>query len=94
MMLPRSVLPLLAGLATLSGVTVHAQVHRCVDEQGKVSFSDTVCNGTRAQKVFGANSSAKPWQMEDYRPLRVVQGATGAATSAGDRPAAVSTRPR
>lgn len=89
----RSLLPALAVVAALTGGIAHAQVHRCVDDQGKVSFSDTVCNGTRAQKVFGIHSSAKPWQAEDYRPLRVVQG--GAAAATGDaRPAPLSTRPR
>ena len=93
-MLPRSLLSLLAVLATLSGASAHAQVHRCVDEQGKVSFSDTVCNGTRAQKVFGVNSSAKPWQNEDYRPVRVGQNSVGASTPTGGRAATLSTPPR
>lgn len=57
-----------------SAAIAHARVRRCVDEQGKVSFSGTVCNRTRAQEVFGANASAKPWQAGDYRPLPVVQG--------------------
>ena len=90
----RFLFPVLAGLVALGCSVAHAQVHRCVDEQGKVSFSDTVCNGTRAQKVFGANASAKPWQTEDYRPLRVVQGGPGATASAGERPAGPATRNR
>jgi len=71
-----------------------AAARSCVDEQGKVSFSDTVCNGTRAQKVFGVNSSAQPWQVEDSRPLRVAQSGASTSTPAGGRPAAVSTPPR
>ncbi|RYZ07319.1 MAG: DUF4124 domain-containing protein [Comamonadaceae bacterium] len=93
-MLLRSLLPAIAVLAAAASGTVQAQVHRCVDEQGKISFSDTVCNGTRAQKVFGANASAKPWQEESYRQVRVAQSGTGAGPSSGGRPATVSTPPR
>lgn len=45
-----------------------AQVHRCVAADGKVSFSDTVCNGERAQKTFGVHSSARGWTVDPYRP--------------------------
>lgn len=93
-MLLRSLLPMLAVFATFAGSAAHAQVHRCVDEQGKVSFSDALCNGTRAQKVFGVNASAKSWQAEDYRPQRVAQNTTTTTQSVGGRAATVATPTR
>ncbi|MDM0042412.1 DUF4124 domain-containing protein [Variovorax sp. J22G21] len=60
--------PALALLLALAGTPALAQVHRCVDANGKVSFSDTVCNGERAQKVFGSDASARGWTVEPYRP--------------------------
>ncbi|MEO5736891.1 MAG: DUF4124 domain-containing protein [Variovorax sp.] len=59
--------PALALLLALAGTPALAQVHRCVDASGKVSFSDTVCNGERAQKVFGSDASARGWTVEPYR---------------------------
>ena len=60
--------PALAVLLALAGSPAFAQVNRCVDANGKVSFSDTVCNGERAQKVFGSGASARGWTVETYRP--------------------------
>ncbi|MDB5828259.1 MAG: hypothetical protein JWQ73_2479 [Variovorax sp.] len=55
-------------LAVVSGGSVEAQVQRCTDANGKVSFSDTVCDGNRAVKVFGAGSTAsQQWKPEGYR---------------------------
>ncbi len=75
--------PVFAALALAIAAPASAQVHRCVDAQGKVSFSDTLCEGIRAQKVFSAGSSAKAWLGEGYRPQerdaglqRVAQTAT------------------
>ena len=60
--------PALAVLLALVGSPALAQVNRCVDANGKVTFSDTVCNGERAQKVFGSDASARGWTVETYRP--------------------------
>lgn len=90
----RFFLPVLGGLLALSGATAHAQVHRCVDEQGKVSFSDTLCTGAHAHKVFGVNSSAQPWQSEAPRLARTVQTSARAPAPVDARTAPVSTPPR
>jgi hypothetical protein len=65
---------LLALLVALAGTPAMAQVHRCVDADGKVSFSDTLCNGARAEKIFGNIASAKGWKEESYRPNAVGPG--------------------
>lgn len=60
--------PLLLGLLmTLAAGPAFAQVNRCTGPDGKVSFSDTVCNGERAQKTFGVNASARGWTVEPGR---------------------------
>ncbi len=59
---------LLALLIATAGAPAMAQVHRCVDDAGKVSFSDTVCNGARAEKTFGSTASARGWREESYKP--------------------------
>ncbi len=63
---------LLALLIATAGAPAMAQVHRCVDDAGKVSFSDTVCNGARAEKTFGSTASARGWREESYKPTRRV----------------------
>ena len=60
--------PVLAALLALAAAPALAGVHRCIDADGKVTFSDTVCNGVRAEKSFGAVNSAKGWKEEPYRP--------------------------
>ena len=72
--------PALALLLALAGTPALAQVHRCVDANGKVSFSDTVCNGERAQKVFGSDASARGWTVESYRPPASAGTTQGAST--------------
>ncbi|MET0540960.1 MAG: DUF4124 domain-containing protein [Variovorax sp.] len=80
-------IPLLALLAALAAAPATAQVHRCVDADGKVSFSDTVCNGARAHKVFGSNATSQGWTVEPYRavpsaaPTQVASQAQKAAAS-------------
>ncbi|MEJ8823854.1 DUF4124 domain-containing protein [Variovorax humicola] len=59
---------LVAVMAALAAAPAMALVHRCTDADGKVSFSDTVCNGARAEKSFGAVPSARGWKEESYRP--------------------------
>ncbi|WP_213958551.1 MULTISPECIES: DUF4124 domain-containing protein [unclassified Variovorax] len=61
-------MPVLAALLALATAPAMAGVHRCIDADGKVTFSDTVCNGVRAEKSFGAVNSAKGWKEETYRP--------------------------
>jgi hypothetical protein len=61
-------MPVLAALLALAAAPAMAGVHRCIDADGKVTFSDTVCNGVRAEKSFGAVNSAKGWKEETYRP--------------------------
>lgn len=57
-----------AVLAAVSVGSVQAQVQRCTDENGKVSFSDAICDGNRAVKVFSAGSTAsQQWKPEGYR---------------------------
>ncbi|MEJ8858569.1 DUF4124 domain-containing protein [Variovorax robiniae] len=60
--------PVLAVLLALAAAPAMAGVHRCIDAEGKISFSDTVCNGVRAEKSFSAVNSAKGWKEEVYRP--------------------------
>lgn len=60
--------PVLAALLALAAAPAMAGVHRCIDAEGKVTFSDTVCNGVRAEKSFGAVNSARGWKEESYRP--------------------------
>lgn len=94
-MLLRSFLPAIALVSVMAGGAAQAQVNRCVDDQGKITFSDTLCMGARAQKVFGVNASAKGWQAEDYRTVRVAQnGAPGASAPAGRPLTTVSTQQR
>ena len=61
-------------LAVVSVGNVEAQVQRCTDANGKVSFSDAMCDGDRALKVFSAGSTAsQQWKPERYRaPLPMV----------------------
>ncbi|MEB0112885.1 DUF4124 domain-containing protein [Variovorax sp. RTB1] len=61
-------------LAAVSVGTVEAQVQRCTDANGKVSYSDAMCDGDRAVKVFSAGSTAsQQWKPEGYRaPLPMV----------------------
>jgi hypothetical protein len=55
-------------LVALGAGSADAQVQRCTDANGKVSFSDTVCDGNRAVKVFSALSTAsQQWKPEGYR---------------------------
>jgi len=55
-------------LAAMSAGSVEAQVQRCTDANGKVSFSDTVCDSNRSVKVFGTGSTAsQQWKSEGYR---------------------------
>lgn len=55
-------------LVAVSAGSAEAQVQRCTDANGKVSFSDTMCDGNRAVKVFSAGSTAsQQWKPEGYR---------------------------
>ena len=62
-------------LAVVSVGNVEAQVQRCTDANGKVSYSDAMCDGDRAVKVFSAGSTAsQQWKPEGYRaPLPMVR---------------------
>lgn len=94
-MLLRSLLPAIAVLSVLTLGAAQAQVNRCVDDHGKITFSDTLCQGARAQKEFGVNASAKGWQGEDARSVRVAQNSPAGATGSATRPLTpVSTQQR
>ncbi|RYF32202.1 MAG: DUF4124 domain-containing protein, partial [Comamonadaceae bacterium] len=77
----------IAALSVTAGGAAHAQVNRCVDDHGKITFSDTLCQGARAQKEFGINASAKGWQGEDSRGVRMAQNSGTNVSPASGRPA-------
>ena len=55
-------------LVALGAGSAVAQVQRCTDANGRVSFSDTMCDGNRAVKVFSPRSTASAqWKPEGYR---------------------------
>lgn len=58
-----------------------AQVHRCTDAAGKVSFSDTACPTTskQAARVLGADATDRRWENEVYgrqRNMESIENAT------------------
>lgn len=58
-----------------------AQVHRCIDAAGKVSFSDTICPSTAksAARVLGADATAPRWENEAYGRERNMQSIENAS---------------
>jgi len=58
-----------------------AQVHRCTDAAGKVTFSDTACPTTskQAARVLGADATDRRWENEVYgreRNMQSIENAT------------------
>lgn len=72
----------LAALAALAiSGAAGAQVHRCVDAAGKVSFSDAPCPTTAksAARVLGADATDRRWENEVYgreRNMRSIENAS------------------
>lgn len=63
-------LKLMLGLALLLGSGfASAQVHRCVDANGKVAYSDTVCSASakKSDRMLGREATEKRWEPEGYR---------------------------
>ncbi|MGJ3704611.1 DUF4124 domain-containing protein [Variovorax sp. AFSI2.2] len=58
-----------------------AQVHRCTDAAGKVSFSDTACPTTakQAARVLGADATDRRWENEVYGRQRNMESIENAA---------------
>lgn len=60
---------LLLVLGTMLAAGASAQVHRCVDAAGKVSFSDIACptSAKKADQVMGESATQQRWEPEGYR---------------------------
>lgn len=54
---------LIAVVLALSAAGASAQVHKCVDAKGKISYSETPCSAAeRGGQVLGSEATEKRWE--------------------------------
>ncbi|MDR6886106.1 MULTISPECIES: DUF4124 domain-containing protein [Variovorax] len=72
---------LVAAAFAAAALGAGAQVHRCTDAAGKVSFSDTACpsSAKQAARVLGADATDRRWENEAYGRQRNMESIEGAS---------------
>ncbi|GER16721.1 DUF4124 domain-containing protein [Variovorax boronicumulans] len=77
-------------------LTSAAQVHRCTDSAGKISYSDSPCSTSakRAEKVMGRDATEMHWEPEGYRHQQQLESAARAQQALLDTQETVTNQSR